>query len=121
MQSLKSLLSSDCGSAPIDFVLITLPTSLLVLPLLAFFGTCQEKISATQVQFELARFAALADVTSSDVEAHRRKVDDNSGLAKFAVDGYCFFESKREIKSQMALWPYPIDFDVFGRACCEAD
>lgn len=119
MQLPKLSLYSDGGSAPIDFVLITLPTSLLVLPLLGLFGICQEKVAAIHVQYELARFASLADVTESEVNDYRLHISKNSVLSKHDQDGLCFFESKMVFERQISLWPNPIELEVSGKANCE--
>jgi len=121
MRSQKLLLSSDRGSAPIDFVLITLPTSLLVLPLIALFGLAQEKIVTAQTQYEIARFSSMADVTDSEADDYRLKMDNSAVVGKYSSDGLCFFQSQRVVEKQIVFWPYLLNFEVTGQANCEKD
>ena len=121
MQSPKLLLSSDKGSAPLDFVLITLPTSLLVLPLVAIFGLAQEKIVTSQVQFEIARFSSMADVTDVEIDDYSLKMDKSSDVGKYSSAGLCFFQSKGVVEEQIVFWPYLISFEATGESNCEKD
>lgn len=102
-----------------DFVLIVVPASLLVLPLLDLFGLFQAAIVKEQVGYDIARYAALADVSYSEANLYRASKDLQGVLTKEVIDTDCFYLLRSDISKEITLWPEPVTFLIEGRAECE--
>ena len=122
MRSQKSLLSrarSDSGSAVSDFVLLVVPASLLCLPLIEIFGVYQGAIVKEQVSFEIARFAALADVSLDQALANKQAQDPLAQMDITSSSTSCFFVVRTQIEKKSTLWPEVVQVPISGSATCE--
>lgn len=122
MQYLKLLLSkfrSDSGSAVTDFVLLVVPASLLALPLIELFGIYQGAIVKEQVSYEIARFAALADVTFDQALYHQEDLDTQARLTQSSKQNECLILVSNELKRNITCWTALIEIPIEGRATCE--
>ena len=114
-----SRLHSDAGSAVSDFVLLAVPASLLVIPLLDLFGLYQSAIVQEQVSYDIARYAALADVSITDGNYYKQRKDRSSSLKMETSSMSCSYISNSEVKRKIAFWPEVVQVPVQGRAQCE--
>lgn len=122
MQFQKLLLSkftSDSGSAVSEFVLLVVPASLLALPLIELFGIYQGAIVKEQVSYEVARFAALADVTIDQALDYQRALDPEARLANNSSQNACSFIVNNELRKNITFWPDLIEIPIEVRATCE--
>lgn len=122
MRSQKLLsfsLRSDSGSAVSDFVLLVVPASLLCLPLIELFGIYQGAIVKQQVSYEIARFAALADVSLDEALDYKQIKDPLAQLANYDSQSSCSFLVSTEMKKNISFWSEVIDVPIHGRATCE--
>ena len=115
------LLSSEAGSAPVDFVLITLPTSLLLLPLFGLFSLAQEQIVIGQVAYDLARFAALADVSQNEIDSYRENKDEGATITRVGNGSSCFVQASITKSARLSFWPEQVSIIGTSRARCEVD
>lgn len=122
MQFQKLLLSrvrSDSGSAVSDFVLLVVPASLLTLPLIELFGIYQGAIVKEQVSYEIARFAALADVTFDQALDYQGVQAPEARLTKSSNQSSCSFLVNNELKQGITFWHEEIQIPIVGRVTCE--
>lgn len=122
MLSQKLLLSkfrSDSGSAVSDFVLLVVPASLLTLPLIDLFGIYQGAIVKEQVGYEIARFAALADVTFDQALNFQEGLDPQARLVNSSNQSACSFVVRHELKKNITFWPDVIEIPIESGATCE--
>ena len=114
-----SRVKGESGSAVSEFVLLVVPASLLAIPLIEVFGLYQSAIVQEQVSYDIARFAALADVSPTDAETYRQMKDP---MSKFVTDtrfDSCSVLSTREIQRRVTFWPELITVPIEVRASCE--
>ena len=104
-----------------DFVLLVVPASLLVIPLLELFGLYQSSIVKEQVSYEIARYAALADVSTQEAEIYKQNKDSASSLKLESSSLSCSFVSRSEIQRRITFWPTLITVPLQGRAQCESE
>lgn len=122
MQCLKSLLSkfrNESGSAVSDFVLLVVPASLLTLPLIELFGIYQSAIVKEQVSYEIARFAALADVNFDQAMDYQKALDSQARLTKSSNQSECSILVFNELKKSITFWTEAIEIPIEARATCE--
>lgn len=113
-----SRFKSEAGSAVSDFVLLVVPASLLVLPLLDLFGMFQAAIVKEQFGYDIARYAALADIDSAEANRYSSRDPDGS-LARDATTYGCSWVHSSKISRRVALWPEALDVPIEARAECE--
>ncbi len=118
-RSLLSRLQGESGSAVSEFVLLVVPASLLAIPLLEVFGLYQSAIVQEQVSYDIARFAALADVSPTDAENYRQMNDPSSKLITDTRSGSCSILTSLEIQRSVTFWPELIRVPIEVRASCE--
>jgi hypothetical protein len=116
---LLSKLGSESGSAITEFVLLVVPGSLLCLPMIELFGIYQAAIVSEQVSYDIARFAALADVTQSDAIAYGRQRDPLGRLIFESDNLSCSALAVSEIQRQITFWPEIVSVPIQSRAECE--
>ena len=116
-----SRLHSDAGSAVSDFVLLVVPASLLVIPLIELFGLYQSSIVKEQVSYDIARYAALADVSAQEAELFKQTKDSTSSLKLESSFMSCSFVSISEVQRRITFWPALITVPIQGRAQCESN
>lgn len=114
-----SRLRGDSGSAVADFVLLVVPASLLVIPLIDLFGLFQSAIVKEQISYDIARYAALADVTEEDARRYRQSRDPLSMLSNDVSANSCSFVSNSELARRITFWPEVINVQIQARAECE--
>ena len=112
-------LRSESGSAVSDFVLLVVPASLLCLPLIELFGVYQGAIVKQQVSYEIARFAALADVSFDEALDYKQIKDPLAQLANYDNQTSCTFLVSTEMKKSVTFWSEVIAVPIHGRATCE--
>ena len=118
-RSLSSRFKGESGSAVSEFVLLVVPASLLAIPLLEVFGLYQSAIVQEQVSFDIARFAALADLSPMDAENYRQMKEPSSKLITDTRFGSCSVLTSREIQRTVTFWPELIRVPIEVRASCE--
>ena len=109
----------DSGSAVADFVLLVVPASLLVIPLLELFGLFQSAIVKEQISYDIARYAALADVSAQEADMYAQSRDPLSSLSKDLTATSCTQVSTSELSRRITFWPEIIKVQIQGRADCE--
>lgn len=122
MQFLKSSLSKslgDEGSAVVEFIVVVIPVTTMVLALQGLFGIAVSIQVLEQQSYELARYAALADVTEAEVNQYVNRIAPEVFISKVFDDQGCFYLARKEGSFQIWGWPFPIDFVATGRASCE--
>jgi hypothetical protein len=116
---LLSRFQSEAGSAVSDFVLLVVPASLLVIPLFELFGLYQAAIVHEQISYDIARFAALADISIEEATSYRQSRNPDSQLAFENSATGCSFLSQTELNQRITFWPDQIKVLIQGRAECE--
>jgi hypothetical protein len=116
---LLSRLRRDSGSAVADFVLLVVPASLLVIPLIDLFGLFQSAMVKEQISYDIARYAALADFTEEDARRYRQSRDPQSRLSTDVSTNSCSLVSSSELARRITFWPDIITIQIKGRAECE--
>jgi hypothetical protein len=116
---LLSKARSESGSAVSDFVLLVVPGSLLCLPLIDLFGIYQSAIVSEQVGYEIARYAALADVTQSEAAAYGKLRDSRSSLSIDTSALSCSSLVVSEVQRRVTFWPEVVSIPIQARAECE--
>ena len=116
---LLSNLRRERGSAVSDFVLLVVPASLLCLPLIDLFGLYQGAIVKEQTMYEVARFAALADISIEQALDRQQSVDPFARLSSATTGAQCSFIASIELKKSITFWPEAIEVPIQGRATCE--
>ncbi len=114
-----SRFKGESGSAVSEFVLLVVPASLLAIPLIEVFGLYQSAIVQEQVSYDIARFSALADVSTTDAETYRQSKDPSSKLITETRFGSCSVLTSREIERTLTFWPELIKVPIEVRASCE--
>jgi hypothetical protein len=99
--------------------LLVVPASLLVIPLLDLFGLFQSAIVKEQISYDIARYAALADVTAEQAESYRQSRDPLSRLSIDVSISSCSLVSSSELSRRITFWPEIITIQIQGRAECE--
>lgn len=102
-----------------DFVLLVVPASLLALPLIELFGIYQGAIIKEQVSYEIARFAALADITYDQGLDYQGALDPEARLVNSSNQGACSFLVNNALKRSITFWPAVIEIPITVRATCE--
>lgn len=110
---------SDSGSAVSDFVLLVVPASLLCLPLIELFGIYQGAIVKQQVSYEIARFAALADVSLDEALDYKQTKDPLAQLANSENQTSCSFLVSTVLEKSITFWSQVIAVPIHGQATCE--
>ena len=114
-------LFSEEGSAPVDFVMVTIPSSLLLLPLIGLFTLWQQQITLGQEAYDLARFAALADVSAAEIGSYRDSKEPTAIITRDINPAFCLVEASITKVAAAPLWPEPIILNAKGMASCELD
>lgn len=114
-----SRFKGERGSAVSEFVLLVVPASLLAIPLIEVFGLYQSAIVQEQVSYDIARFAALADVSPMDAETYRQMKNPKSRLITDTRFGSCSVITSGEIQRTVTFWPELIKVPIEVRASCE--
>jgi hypothetical protein len=116
---LLSKFRGDSGSAVSDFVLLVVPGSLLCLPIIDLFGIYQSSIVSEQVSYDIARYAALADVTQLEANLYS---EQRYPLGRLIVDTdnlSCFTLADSKLQRQVTFWPEILAVHIQARAQCE--
>jgi hypothetical protein len=122
MRFLKSSLSNsqrENGSAVLEFIVVVIPATIMVLTLQGLFGLAFSIQALEQQSYELARYAALADVTEAEVTQYVNRIAPDVTISKVFDDQGCFYLARKEGTFQIWAWPWPIDFSASGKASCE--
>jgi len=109
------------GSAPLDFVLITMPTTLVMLPILGLFGLAQNQIALGQRAYEIARFSALADVNADDIASLNKAQDSTATISRRVYGGRCVVEVSVSKTEMIFGWPTSVPLTATAEASCELD
>ena len=118
-KSLLFELSREGGSAVLEFVVVVLPASLIVLVVQGFFGFATAIQISQQQTYEIARYAALADVTAVEVEIYSQKLGFEVELKKVHDSFGCSYLAKRDQRFEVWGWPFPIEVEIEAEAACE--
>jgi Flp pilus assembly protein TadG len=116
---LSSRFASEEGSAVTEFVLVVIPITILILPLLDLFGLFQAVLVKEQQAYEIARYASLADVTEFEAENFRISTESTSTLERLEFLSECTIQVTIPVSRAIIFWPYPIDFQARGTVHCE--
>ena len=114
-----SKLRSESGSAVVDFVLVAVPASLLVIPLIDLFGLYQSAIVKQQVAYDIARYAALADISLEKAALYRQLRDSSVTLSTERSGSSCTVLANAEVLRKVTFWPEVLRVQIQGRAECE--
>lgn len=110
---------ADEGSAVAEFVIVLVPVSLLILPLVEIQALVHEKVVTQQVAFDVARYATLADSTSASSQSYLLSKDAELKLNMVTTAEGCFSEVTITKSHQVTFWPIPIDVESNAVAQCE--
>ncbi len=113
------LWSSENGSAAAEFVMVVIPTTLLVLPLFGLFGLMQARVVDGQLAYEIARFAALADVSEAEARAYLAKVNSSAKLSLTGNSDDCSVRASIYREVEIFGWPSVIGLTSTGKVSCE--
>jgi Flp pilus assembly protein TadG len=116
---LLSRVIADEGSAVAEFVIVLVPVSLLILPLVEIQALLHEKVVTQQVAFDVARFATLADSTAATSQSYLLSKGVELKLNMVNTEDGCFSEVKVTSSHQITFWPTPLDIEGNAIAQCE--
>jgi len=116
---LSSRFRGEKGSAVTEFVLVVIPITFLILPLLDLFGLLQNVIVKEQQAYEIARYASLADVTELEAENFRLLSEPTSSMERIQELSDCQIQVNIPVTRSIILWPYPITLLARGEVHCE--
>lgn len=122
MRFLKSLsfeLWRESGSAVVEFVLVVLPCSLMILIIQGLFGFASALQVSQQQTYELARYAALADVTVREIDSNVAANAPGAEIQRVIDDSGCFYFARRVRNFDIWGWPFPIEVQVEAKVTCE--
>lgn len=100
-------------------MLLVVPGSLLCLPIIDLFGIYQSSIVSEQVSYDIARHAALADVTESEAHLYSKQRDSLGRLIVDSDNQFCSTLANSEIQRQVTFWPENVAVQIQARAQCE--
>jgi hypothetical protein len=83
------------------------------------FGLFQSAIVKEQISYDIARYAALADVTAEQAASYRQSRDSQSRLSTEVSISSCSLVSSSELARRITFWPDIITIQIQGRAECE--
>jgi Flp pilus assembly protein TadG len=109
------------GSAAIDFLVVLVPTSLLCLPLVGLSSLFHQSVVDQQRVYEIARFASLADSSSSATELFRSSTDESASIRYSNEKQGCFVTVAKMSSHQTALWPSAVEIVSEARVKCELE
>ncbi len=115
----SSSFGSEDGSAVTEFVLVVIPITILILPLLDLFGLFQALVVKEQQAYEIARYASLADVTTLQAENFRISTESTSTLERIWDPSDCRIQVTIAVSRRITFWPYPVDLNATGTVHCE--
>ncbi len=110
---------SDSGSAVVDFVIITMPASLIGLVLIGLFGLAQSNLVKQSQAFELARRVAMADISDSEAASLRAAIYPAADIQKFARPAGCQVRVEAHEVFEFLSYVEPIHFQIAQEAYCE--
>lgn len=122
MRFLKSLsfeLWRESGSAVVEFVLVVLPCSLMILIIQGLFGLASALQVSQQQTYELARYAALADVTVREIDSNVAANAPGAEIQRVIDDSGCFYFARRVRTFDIWGWPFPIAVHLEAKVTCE--
>ncbi|MFN6316042.1 MAG: TadE/TadG family type IV pilus assembly protein [Rhodoluna sp.] len=122
MRFLKSLsfeLWRESGSAVVEFVLVVLPCSLMILIIQGLFGFASALQVSQQQTYELARYAALADVTVREIDSNVAANAPGAEIQRVIDDSGCFYFARRVRNFDIWGWPFPIEVHLEAKVTCE--
>ena len=109
------------GSAAIDFLVVLVPSSLLCLPLVGLSSLFHQSVVDQQRVYEIARFASLADSSSSAAEFFRFSTDESASIRYSNEKQGCFVTVAKMSSHQIALWPSAVEIVSEARVKCELE
>ena len=107
------------GSAAIDFLVVLVPTSLLCLPLVGLSSLFHQSVVDQQQVYEIARFASLADSSSSAAEFFRLSTDESASIRYSNEKQGCFVTVAKMSSHQITLWPSAVEIVSEAWVTCE--
>ena len=114
-----SRFSKDSGSAVFDFVVITVPVTMLILTLNGLFGLAFSVQALSQQAYESARFAALADVLPVEMDQRLRASGYPVTVVRVDSSELCQYQAAIDSSITLWGWPWPVFVHTSGRAICE--
>jgi Flp pilus assembly protein TadG len=116
---LLSRVLADEGSAIAEFVIVLVPVSLLIFPLVEIQALFHQKVVTQQVAFDVARYATLADSTAASSQKYLLSKDVELKLNMVNTEDGCFSEATITRSHQVTFWPTPLDIESNAIAQCE--
>ena len=110
---------SDSGSAVVDFVIITIPASLVGLVLIGLFGLAQSTLVKESQAFELARRVAMADISDSDAASLRDAIYPTADIQKSTTSAGCQINVVADAVFYFLRYFEPLHFRIRQDAYCE--
>ena len=110
---------ADEGSAVTEFVIVLVPVSLLILPLVEIQALLHEKVVTQQVAFDVARYATLADSTAASSQSYLLSKDAGLKLNMVNTEDVCLSEVKVTRSHQLTFWPTQLTIESNAIAQCE--
>jgi Flp pilus assembly protein TadG len=116
---LLSRVLADDGSAVTEFVIVLVPVSLLILPLVEIQALLHEKVVTQQVAFDVARYATLADSTAASSQNYLLSKDAELKLNMVTTGEGCFSEVTITKSHQVTFWRTQLNIESNAIAQCE--
>lgn len=107
------------GSAANEFVLVVLPCSLMIFILQGLFGFASAVQVSQQQAYELARYAALADVTTSETDSYVATLAPGAYIQRIHDASSCFYLASQVKSFDIWGWPFPIEVPLEAKVTCE--
>lgn len=116
---MSSRFQLDQGSAVIEFVLVLVPTTLLIFPLISLVSLMHEGLATQQVAYDVARYGSLADTTSAMKIGYRNSRDSELDLTVRTDQASCITQVSVTKTYENYLWPLALAIESRASVQCE--
>jgi Flp pilus assembly protein TadG len=118
---LLSRFRSDSGSAALEFVLILVPASLLAVPLVSMMSLMHSSVVTQQIAYDVARYGALADTTTSMKSKYLNARDKTMILSRSTGKSPCLTQIKVTKNYFVGFMDLSVDLESRAMVQCEID
>ena len=112
---------SDSGSAALEFVLILVPASLLAVPLVSMMSLMHSSVVTQQIAYDVARYGALADTTTSMKSKYLNARDKTMILSRSTGKSPCLTQIKVTKNYFVGFMDLSVDLESRAMVQCEID
>lgn len=116
-----SRIHSDAGSAALEFVLVLVPASFLAVPLVSLMSLMHSSVVTQQIAYDVARYGALADTTTSMKSKYLNARDKTMILSRSTGKSPCLTQIKVTKNYFVGFMDLSVDLESRAMVQCEID